>query len=328
MKIKKFSFVSLLFFLLIIMCLLSLRYGAVRNSWHDVWGLFRPTAEQGPLSQMIMELRVPRTLSALLVGASFAVAGAIMQGITANPIADSGLLGINAGAGLGLALTFALFKSPQPAVTILFAFLGALLSLAIVYFLASQRKFGFNPLKMVLLGAALSSFFAACSQSISLYFNLNQDLVFWLVGGTGNITWSQLPLAALVILCGLFLSFLLGSQITLLSLGDEAAISLGKKPATIRKLAMLAVLLLAGTAVALVGTISFLGLFIPHITRHFVGHDYRKLLPATALLGGLFFVSADLLSRIIAPPLETPVGVIVTAIGVPFLLYQIRRGRL
>ncbi|MEO1772839.1 FecCD family ABC transporter permease [Candidatus Enterococcus ferrettii] len=323
---KRSVFFILTSLLLLLAMIASLKYGAVSITWQEIGNSFTSfdISEQG--QQLVRTLRLPRMLGSVLVGAGFATAGALMQGITNNPIADSGLLGINAGAGLGLALVFAVTASPSPLLAIIASFFGAFVALIIIYIASSKLSIGFNPIRIVLLGAALSAFFSAISQSISLVFHLNQDLTFWYVGGTANISWQQLHWAFPLVLIGLLGTIFLAPQVTLLSMGDETAITLGKKPATIRKWSMTLVLLLAGTSVSLVGAVSFVGLIVPHVVRYFVGQDYRMVLPASALIGSLFFVIADIASRLIAPPLETPVGVLVTIIGVPLLLLQIRRG--
>lgn len=324
MKRRVFFLVAVV--LLILSMIASLKYGAVSVSWQEIGKAFTTfdVSDQG--QQLVRTLRLPRMLGSVLVGAGFATAGALMQGITNNPIADSGLLGINAGAGLGLAMVFAVSASPAPLTAIIASFLGAFVALMVIYIASSKLSIGFNPIRIVLLGAALSAFFSAISQSISLVFQLNQDMTFWYVGGSANISWQQLRWAFPLVLFGLIGAIFLAPQVTLLSMGDETAITLGKKPATIRKWSMAFVLLLAGTSVSLVGAVSFIGLIVPHVVRYFVGQDYQLVLPASALIGALFFVAADIASRLIAPPLETPVGVLVTIIGVPLLLLQIRRG--
>lgn len=315
--------------LLIVMTIvISLKFGAVTSSWHELYQSIFDFNRESQVQQLVRTLRIPRTLGALFVGASLAAAGALMQGITSNPIADSGLLGINAGAGLGLALVFVMMPAPTPTVAILGSFLGAFIAIVIIYFASSTPSIGMSPIRIILLGAAISAFFTSLSQSISLIFNLNQDITFWLVGGASNISWEQIKLTLPIMFLGLVGTFFIGPQITLLSMGDEAAVALGRNPQKIRKWTMFLVLLLAGTSVSLVGTVSFVGLIVPHVVRYFVGYDYRILLPASILAGGLFFVVADCASRFVAQPTETPVGVIITIIGVPFLLLQIRRGSL
>ncbi|SES66040.1 iron complex transport system permease protein [Enterococcus malodoratus] len=325
---KRKYFFPVVFILLIAAMFLSLRYGAVTSKWTDVSQALLNFDPNNQGEQLVRYLRLPRMIGAVLVGAGFAISGALIQGITSNPIADSGLLGINSGAGLGLALVFAFSSNPSPTAGVIGSFLGASVSILLIYLVSSRVSFGLSPVRIVLLGAALSSFFAAISQSISLLFDLNQDMTFWFVGGTANLSWNQLQTIFPLILIGVLGACLISPQVTLLSMGDETAISLGKKPNRIRQLSMLFVLLLAGSSVALVGTISFIGLIVPHVVRFFIGHDYRYVIPASGLFGALFFVLADIASRLIAPPLETPTGVIVTIIGVPFLLLQIRKGSL
>ncbi|QXJ58288.1 iron ABC transporter permease [Enterococcus raffinosus] len=324
---RRYFFLIVALFLILAM-FFSLRYGAVTSKWADVHQAllnFDP-ANQG--EQLVRYLRLPRMIGAVLVGSAFAIAGALIQGITSNPIADSGLLGINSGAGLGLALVFAMNEQPSPAIGIIGSFVGASVSILLIYFISTKVSFSLSPVRIILLGAAISSFFTAISQSVSLLLDLNQDMTFWFVGGTSNLTWGQLQTIFPLILLGLIGACLISPQITILSLGDDTATSLGKNPARIRQLTLFIVLLLSGSSVALVGTISFVGLIVPHVVRFFVGHDYRYVIPASGLFGALFFVVADIASRLIAPPLETPPGVIITIIGVPFLLLQIRKGSL
>lgn len=325
---KRKYFFPIVIILLIAAMILSLRYGSVTSRWSDVSQALTDFDPNNQGEQLVRCLRLPRMLGAVLVGAAFAISGALIQGITSNPIADSGLLGINSGAGLGLAIVFAISANPSPLAGITGSFLGASVSILLIYLVSRRVSFGISPVRIVLLGAALSSFFAAVSQSISLLFDLNQDMTFWFVGGTANLTWNQLQTIFPLVLLGIIGACLISPQVTLLSLGDETAVSLGKNPGRIRQLSMLFVLLLAGSSVALVGTISFIGLIVPHVVRFFVGHDYRYVIPASGIFGALFFVVADIASRLIAPPLETPAGVIITIIGVPFLLLQIRKGRL
>ncbi|MDU5335315.1 iron ABC transporter permease [Enterococcus sp.] len=326
--IKRKYFFPIVIILLIAAMILSLRYGSVTSKWSDVSQALTNFDPNNQGEQLVGYLRLPRMLGAVLVGAAFAISGALIQGITSNPIADSGLLGINSGAGLGLAIVFAISSNPSPLAGITGSFIGASVSILLIYLVSRRVSFGISPVRIVLLGAALSSFFAAVSQSISLLFDLNQDMTFWFVGGTANLTWNQLQTIFPLVLLGIIGACLISPQVTLLSLGDETAVSLGKNPGRIRQLSMLFVLLLAGSSVALVGTISFIGLIVPHVVRFFVGHDYRYVIPASGIFGALFFVVADIASRLIAPPLETPAGVIITIIGVPFLLLQIRKGRL
>lgn len=310
---------------LLIVCLLSLRLGSIASSWEVVKEAVFHFDIHDQHQQVILNLRLPRTIGAMMIGAGFATAGALMQGVTRNPLSDSGLLGINAGAGLGLAVGMALITSPQPWQMVICSFFGAFISSFIVLAASNRSVIGLDPVRLLLFGTALSSFLAAISQAISLFFQLNQDLIFWYIGGAANISWEQIKWTLPLMLLALIGAILLSPDVMLLSLGDEVALSLGKDPAKVRTLAMGMVLVLAGVSVSLVGTISFVGLMVPQIMRFFVGGDYRRIVPASALGGALLVLVCDIIARIINPPLETPVGVIISLIGVPFLLLQVRR---
>lgn len=274
---------------------------------------------------IIYELRIPRTLGCMLVGAAFAVAGAIMQGVTRNPLADSGLLGINAGATFCLALCLAFLPSLSFSGTVLFSFLGAAAAMLVVYGLMSIKHGKLDPVRLVLGGSAVSIFLSSLSQAISLFYNIGQDLTFWTAGGVAGIRGKQLVFAAPVILAGLLLAILLSRRISLLSLGDDAARGLGLHIERTRVLCLGVVLLLAGGAVALAGPVAFVGLLVPHVVRFFVGADYRSIIPCSMIAGAFFMLIADIISRTINAPSETPIGLVFAVVGVPFFIWTARR---
>jgi len=174
----------------------------------------------------------------------------------------------------------------------------------------------------------LSSFFSAISQVLSLQFDLNQDLAFWFIGGAANVTWTQLQVITPIYLVALFIILGLGKSLNLLAMGDETAISLVKHPERIRLVSLAVVVLLAGMAVSLVGPVSFIGLMVPHVIRGLIGKNYQMILPLTIVAGGILVILADWVGRIIQPPFETPFGIMMALIGVPFLLVKIRREQL
>lgn len=318
---------SLLIGGLFLACLLlfyfSLTNGAVTISRQTVWEALFQFDPQNQTQQIIRNLRLPRVLAAFLIGGAFAVSGALMQAVTKNPLADSGLLGINSGASLGLALSFVFFPTHE-ATAVLFSFFGALGAAGFIFLLTRFSTVGLSPVRLVLAGVAISSLFSALSQSLSLFFDLQQDIAFWFIGGVAAITWSRffnlLPFFVVAIIGSIFLS----AQLNVLTLGDETAIGLGKNPSFIRGFALVLVVLLAGTAVSLVGPISFIGLMVPHVARYF-SESYRKIVPLSILMGGFLVMLADFCARLINPPFETPFGLLIAAIGVPFLLYKVRR---
>ncbi|GGF75994.1 ferrichrome ABC transporter permease [Paenibacillus albidus] len=303
----------------------SVSFGAADIKLSVVWTAifhFNPEITE---HQIIMDLRLPRVLGGVMVGASFAVAGAIMQGMTRNPLADSGLMGINAGAGFALALCFAFFPGLSFMYLIFYAFLGAGGGAAIVYGIGSMAKGGLTPTRLVLAGAALSLLLQALSEGVALYFNIGQDLAFWYAGGVAGTKWVQLKIMLPWVGGAIIGGIILSRSITMLSLGEDIAKGLGQRVGLVKLAGALIVLVLAGSSVAVVGSVGFIGLIIPHLTRYLVGVDYRWIIPCSAILGSLLAVFADLTARMINPPHETPLGAIIALIGVPFFLYLARK---
>ncbi|MBN3527266.1 FecCD family ABC transporter permease [Paenibacillus apiarius] len=306
---------------------LSVSFGAADIKLSVVWEAifsFNPDVTQ---HQIIQELRLPRVLGGAMVGACFAVAGAIMQGMTRNPLADSGLLGLNAGAGFMLAICFAFFPGMPFMYLIMYSFLGAGVGAGLVYGIGSLAKGGLTPVRLVLAGAALSALLSALSEGIALYFRIGQDLAFWYAGGVAGTKWYQLKIMFPWIAVALAGAIALSRSITLLSLGEDIAKGLGQRTRLVKLAGMVIVLVLAGAAVSVVGAVGFVGLIIPHLTRYLVGVDYRWIIPCSAVLGSLLVVFADLAARMVNPPYETPIGALIALLGVPFFLYLARKER-
>ncbi|TQR44625.1 FecCD family ABC transporter permease [Paenibacillus popilliae] len=314
-------------FALLLGIAISVSFGAADIQMSTVWEAifrFNPEVTQ---HQIIQEIRLPRVLGGALVGACFAVAGALMQGMTRNPLADSGLLGLNAGSGFMLAICFAFFPGLPYMYLILYSFLGAGLGAGLVYGIGSLARGGLTPVRMVLAGAALSALLSALSEGIALYYRIGQDLAFWYAGGVAGTKWPQLEVMLPWIAAALAGAIVLSRSITMLSLGEEIAKGLGQRTRLVRLAGTVIVLILAGTAVSVVGAVGFVGLIIPHVTRYLVGVDYRWIIPCSALLGSLLVIFADLAARMVNPPYETPVGALIALIGVPFFLFLARKER-
>lgn len=329
MKNKRSHAYYLLLFLLTllflaIVFLFSLKWGAADLSFADINRALFDFDRTNQAQQVFRTIRLPRVLGTALVGASFAIAGAMMQGITRNPLADTGLLGINAGAGLGLAVCFALLPHAGYFSILGASFIGAALGVASIYAIAFSNPFASSPLRLILAGAGISALFVALSQMISLLFNLNRDLAFWTLGGTSVITWTQVAILAPTFVVLLLISLTLGKAITLIHISEETAVNLGLNPSRIRVIVSLLVLGLAGVSVSIVGSIGFVGLMVPHIMSFFVGSDYRYILPFSAVGGAILLTAADLAARMINPPFETPSGAVVALLGVPFFLLMAR----
>ncbi|NIK76921.1 iron complex transport system permease protein [Paenibacillus castaneae] len=304
---------------------LSICVGAANIRLSTVWEAvfhFNPDIMH---HQIIKELRMPRAIAGALVGAAFAVSGALMQGMTRNPLADSSLLGVNAGAAFMLAVCFAFFPTMSYMGLMLFCFAGAAIGLGLVYGIGSLAKGGLTPVRLTLAGAAVGALLLALTEGVSIYYRIGQDLAFWYAGGLSGTKWLQIQVVAPWMLGGLAAAVAISRSITLLSLGEEISTGLGQRTGLVKAAGVLIVLLLAGAAVSAVGSIALVGLIIPHIARFLVGVDYRWVIPCSALLGSLLMVFADIGARIINPLHETPIGLIIALIGVPFFLYLITR---
>lgn len=274
---------------------------------------------------MLREIRLPREIAAALVGAALAVSGAIMQGLTRNPLADPGLLGLTAGANAALAVTLAFFPSANYMGIMLACFIGAAVGVVLVFGIGSAKRGGFSPFRIVLAGAAISAFLFAVAEGISLYFKVSKDVSMWTAGGLIGVSWNQIQLIAPVVLIGTIVAVLLARQLTIISLNEDVAVGLGQNILLVKIILFIVITLLAGAAVALVGNLAFVGLMVPHMVRPFVGNDYRMVLPMSALFGGAFLLLADTLARTINAPYETPVAAIVAVLGLPFFLFVVQR---
>ena len=313
------------FGLLLVAMMSSIAFGAADIAPADVWAAlvaFDPTSTE---HLIIRTLRLPRALVSIMVGAALGVAGALMQGVTRNPMADPGILGIETGAALGVVGAVFFLQISSLTVYALFAFAGAALTAAVVYALGSAGRGGSTPLKITIAGAAVTALLSSLTTAM-LIFNQRtlEEVRFWLAGSVAGRDLTMVAQAAPYILAGLLLALLLGRQITTLTLGDDIAKGLGQRTGRVKGLTALAVVLLAGGAVAVAGPIGFIGLVIPHAVRFFVGVDYRWILPYGALAGAIFLVIADIAARLVLRPIELPVGIMTALIGGPFFIYLVR----
>ncbi|NGQ96121.1 iron ABC transporter permease [Brevibacillus sp. SYP-B805] len=309
---------------LIAMFVVAMVLGAAETSPKDVWLALTSHAAGDNLS-LIREIRLPREIASMLVGAALAVSGAIMQGITRNPLADPGLLGLTAGAHTALAITIAFLPSANDFSIMVACFMGAAVGAMMVFGIGAMKKGGFSPLRIVLAGAAVSAFLYALAEGIGISFKISKDVSMWTAGGLIGTSWGQLQVIAPFIFIGILISLLLSRQLTILSLSEEVAVGLGQKTTQIKAALFFVIILLAGASVALVGNMAFIGLMVPHMVRPVVGTDYRFIIPMSAIAGASFMLLADTLGRTINAPYETPLVAIVAMIGLPFFLSIVRR---
>jgi iron complex transport system permease protein len=276
---------------------------------------------------VVLDLRVPRTVLGLAAGAALGLAGTLMQGLTRNPLADPGLLGVNSGASLAVVVAIAVFGVTTPSGYVWFAFVGAALAAVLVYIVASGRT-GPSPLSLTLAGAATT---AVLTSLITLVLLRDLDTLgqyrFWSVGSLVGRDLGTAATLAPFLAVGAAAALLLGRSLNSLALGDDLARGLGQRVGIVRIVAGVAIILLCGSATSLAGPLVFVGLVVPHVARRFVGSDYRWILVYSIPLGAALLVLADTVGRLIAPPSELEAGIVVAILGAPVLIALVLRDR-
>ncbi|WP_336787551.1 FecCD family ABC transporter permease [Paenibacillus sp. MMO-177] len=317
-------FAGIVFFVAIFF--MAMVFGAADTTAHDTWLALTSPHDTSEKVTLLREIRLPREIAAIFVGAALAVSGAIMQGVTRNALADPGLLGLSAGANAALAATVALFPQINYFGIMIACFIGAALGSILVIGIGAAKRGGFSPIRIVLAGAAVSTFLYAFAEGIGLTFKVSKDVNMWTAGGLIGTSWGQLQMIVPVIIGGILIAIAMSKQLTILSLSEDVATSLGQKTGLIKGILFTVTILLAGASVALVGNLAFLGLMIPHIVRAIVGQDYRYSVPMSVIAGASFMLLADLIGRTINAPYETPVAAVIAVVGLPFFLIIVRRG--
>ena len=305
--------------------LVSLMIGTKIYGPSTIWEALFHRNQNNITHDIIWDIRLPRAIAAALVGAFLSVSGALMQALTRNVLAEPSLLGVSNGAAFTLVLVLTIFPGLTKLETMFTSMAGAGLAVLFVFSLSVLAKGGITPVKLALAGMATGMFLSSLTTSIALYFDVSKNISFWYAGDLSGSNWTDVKLLLIMGTFGLAVAFSISRALTLLSLGEEITRSLGIHIGLVRTLGVVAVLMLTGSAVAVAGTVGFVGLVIPHITRMAVGGKYGKLLPVAALLGSTLLVGADALSRTINAPYETPIGVLTAVIGVPFFLYMVRQ---
>jgi len=273
-------------------------------------------------AQLITSLRLPRVILAALIGASLAVAGALMQGITRNPLASPSLLGINAGAACTIMLaTTGIIAPLNQLPLVITAAIGATFAGALVMLLGGGLRGQLHPMRTLLSGIAVSAALMALTRAALILDEQAQAIISWLSGSLADTGWQHVGQIWPWILPALLLSLVTANSFNLLALGDDVARGLGVNPSQVRLTASALVIVLAASAAAVAGPVSFVGLMVPHLMRQLIGQDYRLLLPLCALGGATLMIWADALSRHLAFPAETPVGILTALTGAPFFLW-------
>ncbi|WP_432746614.1 iron chelate uptake ABC transporter family permease subunit [Streptomyces sp. JH002] len=311
---------------LLLAVIASLTLGTASIPAHTVWQALTAYDPSDTQQLIIHEVRVPRTVIGVLAGVALGLAGAVMQAVARNPLADPGILGVNAGAALFVVLAINTLGIVTLSGYVWFGFAGALCAFALVYGVSSLGREGATPIKLALAGAATTAALGSVTSAIILTSNNAFDQYrFWQVGALTRTEDGLLTQAAPFIVAGALCALVSGRWLNTLSMGDDTARSLGQRVGAVRALAACAVVLLCGTATAIAGPIAFVGLVIPHIARAFTGPDYRWILPYSALLAPTLLLTADVVGRLVARPGELQVGIVTAVIGVPPFIALVRR---
>lgn len=309
----------------VVLSILSVSFGVRAVTIDDLLAAF--SGQNDTIEQAAIIKRMPRTVLALLVGAALALAGATMQAVTRNPIADPGILGVSNGASLAVVIGIAFVGLHDPFGQMTFAIIGAAVAAVFVYTVGSLGRGGATPLKLALAGAATSAAFASLISAILLpRVDLLQTFQSWQVGGVGGAEWPRIAVTAPALAVGALICLLSARGMNSLALGDDMAKGLGENVARTRMLSALGAVILAGAATAIAGPIGFVGLVIPHVCRMLIGTDHRWLLPFSALAGAVLLTASDIVGRVIAPSSEEiQVGIITAILGAPFFIWIVRR---
>lgn len=276
-----------------------------------------------PQSQIIWNIRMPRTIVGALVGINLSLSGAILQAIMRNPLADPHIIGISSGAGLAGVVIMILFPALEYLITPV-AFVGAMLAAICIYILAWKN--GIKPVRIILAGVAVSAFLSAGISGLMIFYSDRvHGALMWMVGGLAARSWPHVNIILPYAILGLVLALASAAYLNILQLGDEMARGLGVNVEVTRIVMTAIAALLAASAVSVVGLLGFVGLVVPHAARLLIGSDYRFLLPAAALLGVAIVTLSDTFARVIFAPIELPVGIIMAFLGAPFFLFLLRR---
>ncbi|MDX3927003.1 MAG: iron ABC transporter permease [Shinella sp.] len=312
--------------ILALFCALSVAIGTREVGWLDVIAALGGHVDS--IDQAAVAARIPRTMLALLAGAALGLAGAIMQGVTRNPLADPGILGVNMGASLAVVVGVSWFHIASAQAYIWTAVLGAAASAVFVYTIGSLGRGGATPLKLALAGTATSVAFSSLVIAVVLSRNdIAGGIRSWQVGGVGGATFDRMSHVLPFLAAGFFVSLASARKLNSLALGDDMAAGLGERVALARAVAAFGAILLCGATTAICGPIAFVGLIVPHLCRLLVGVDHRWLLPFSTLAGACLLLAADVVGRIVARPSELEVGIVTAFVGAPFFIWIVRRQR-
>lgn len=325
---KKHTLIFTIFSMLLLIggLVLAVRLGSVPITFSHIFDSIFNYSESLEL-MLVRDVRIPRALAVLFTGGILGVTGAMIQGVTRNPIAEPSILGVSQGATLVIAIFYALGISINTSSVMAAAFIGALATGLLVLAFISKKTNNNSIAKILLAGTAMSTFFISLTTIIGLLSNQAQMVGFWVSGGFRNATWSDFKLVFTFGIIGLIIAVLLSGKINILNLGDDVAIGLGENPERIRFMTLILMIPMCAAAVAVGKNIAFVGLIVPQIVRKLLGEDYRRNIPCSFLLGAVLLTYADIAARMLFDPYETPIGVFTALIGIPFFIAIARKER-
>ncbi|QYR19447.1 iron ABC transporter permease [Paenibacillus sp. sptzw28] len=314
--------------ILLISCIYaSIVLGATKVGFSDVVQSFTHYDQSSNNQIIIKTSRIPRAFIAAAIGASLAIAGALIQAITRNPLADPNVLGINYGASFFIVFAITVLSVTSTTSLMWISFTGAVVGAAAAYLLGSVGRDGLTPLKIILAGAALSALFSSFTQGMLVLDEQGlSDVLFWLTGSVAGRTMEMLSAVWPFMAASWVAALLLARHINVLTMGEDAAKGLGQRTLAVKIAAGIIVGILAGCSVAIAGPIGFIGMVIPYMARFFAGTDYRWIIPYSAILGAVLLLLSDIAARYVVRPEELPVGAITAIVGIPFFIYVARRG--
>ena len=324
MNKKVISLVSFCSLFAIIGLVVAICAGAKSIPLQTVWESFFHYEDVLEM-QLVRDVRIPRAICTAFVGGLLGITGAMMQGVTRNPVAEPSLMGITQGAMFAVAMVgtsstlYGLFGN------MIAALIGALVSGVLVLLFSMKSARNMNLSRLLLAGTALSTFFISLATIIALLTNQSQNLAFWISGGFRATTWESVKLVSIVGGIGNVFSLLIARKINTLSLGEEVCIGLGQNPVKIRLYTLLLIIPMCAVSVAVAGNIAFIGLIVPYIVRKVVGSDYRLIMPISFLGGATLVIWADVLARLVNQPYETPIGLFTSLVGVPLFIWMVRK---
>ena len=321
---KKICMILTTVFVLCFTILISLRIGSIDISFKElIDGMFLNKQSNNFL--IIRDLRMPRVLSAVLIGGNLAVAGALLQTTMKNPLADPGIIGISSGASLGAIAVMVIFTDLIK-YKIIIAFIGGIIAACLVYLIGEDK--GFSPVRIILAGVCVNSILNALSSMVTVFNSAGvSSIQTWLLGSLVNVTWNDFKILALYTIVGIALCLLVIKSCDLMGLGDKTAQSLGLNVNRVRVMITFVAVFLTSISTGVGGVISFVGLVIPHICRFLIGSSHKFLIPFSYFMGGFLLLVADTVSRNIFRPYEIPVGLTMCLVGGPFFIYILRRSK-